>query len=160
MSTNHTTNYNLNQWEAADKVLRTEFNEDNAKIDAALKSHDDELAGLEAAIGARGNCRVEVKTYTGTGTYGSSNRTSVSFSAVPKLAILIGGSGLAFLLGGNTKSAYLMDSTSTPYPSMGALNLSWSGSTASYYSSSGARYQFNDSGTQYWAIALLAQDET
>ena len=36
MSTNHTTNYNLNQWEATDKVLRTEFNEDNAKIDAAL----------------------------------------------------------------------------------------------------------------------------
>ena len=114
MSTNYTTNYNLNQWEATDKVLRAEFNEDNAKIDAALKSHDDELAGLEAAIGARGNCRVEVKTYTGTGTYGSSNRTSVSFSAVPKLAILIGGDGLAFLLGGNTKSAYLMDSTSTP----------------------------------------------
>ena len=52
MSTNHTTNYNLNQWEATDKVLRTEFNADNAKIDAALKSHDDELAGLEAAIGA------------------------------------------------------------------------------------------------------------
>ena len=160
MSTNYTTNYNLNQWEATDKVLRTDFNEDNAKIDAALKSHDDELAGLETAIGAKGNCRVEVKTYTGTGTYGSGNRTSVSFSAVPKLVILIGGSGLAFLLGGNTKSAYLMDSTSTPYPSMGALNLSWSGSTARYYSTSGAKYQFNDSGTQYWAIALLAQDET
>ena len=113
MSTNHTTNYDLNQWEATDKVLRTEFNEDNAKIDAALKNHDDELAGLEAAIGARGNCRVEVKTYTGTGTYGSSNRTSVSFSAVPKLATLIGGDGLAFLLGGSSASAYLLDSTST-----------------------------------------------
>ena len=36
MSTNHTTNYNLCQWEATDQVLRTDFNEDNAKIDAAL----------------------------------------------------------------------------------------------------------------------------
>ena len=33
---NHTPNYNLSQWDAEDKVLRTDFNADNAKIDAAL----------------------------------------------------------------------------------------------------------------------------
>ena len=38
MATNHTTNYQLCQWEATDKVLRTDFNEDNAKIDAALSA--------------------------------------------------------------------------------------------------------------------------
>ena len=48
MSTNHTTNYNLNQWEAADKVLRTDFNADNAKIDAALKGLSDQVAGKAA----------------------------------------------------------------------------------------------------------------
>lgn len=37
MSTNHTPNFNLCQWEAADKVLRDDFNQDNAKIDAALR---------------------------------------------------------------------------------------------------------------------------
>ena len=31
-----TANYQLNQWEASDDFLRTDFNEDNAKIDAAL----------------------------------------------------------------------------------------------------------------------------
>ena len=31
-----TTYYQLNQWDAADRVLRTDFNGDNAKIDAAL----------------------------------------------------------------------------------------------------------------------------
>jgi len=36
MSTNHTTNYNLCQWEAEDQVKRTDFNTDNAKLDAAL----------------------------------------------------------------------------------------------------------------------------
>ena len=36
MSTNYTPNYNLCQWEARDKVQRTDFNVDNAKIDAAL----------------------------------------------------------------------------------------------------------------------------
>ena len=45
MATNHTTNYQLNQWEATDQVLRTDFNQDNAKLDAALAAHDTALAG-------------------------------------------------------------------------------------------------------------------
>ena len=49
MSTNHTTNYDLNQWEGTDKVLRTEFNADNAKIDAALKANADAIAAEAAA---------------------------------------------------------------------------------------------------------------
>lgn len=40
MASNHTEKYQLNQWDADDKVIRTDFNEDNAKIEAAL-------AGLE-----------------------------------------------------------------------------------------------------------------
>lgn len=36
MATNHTEHYGLSQWEATDAVLRTDFNEDNAKIDAEL----------------------------------------------------------------------------------------------------------------------------
>ena len=34
---NHTTNYNLNQWEDGDRVTRADFNADNAKIDSAIK---------------------------------------------------------------------------------------------------------------------------
>ena len=41
MATNYTANYGLCQWEPQDNFLRTEFNQDNAKIDAAL-------AGLES----------------------------------------------------------------------------------------------------------------
>lgn len=33
---NHTSNYQLNQWEPTDQVLRADFNADNAKIDEAL----------------------------------------------------------------------------------------------------------------------------
>ena len=36
MSTNHTQNYSLCQWEPADRVLREDFNADNAALDAAL----------------------------------------------------------------------------------------------------------------------------
>lgn len=32
----YTENYHLNQWDATDRVLRTDFNSDNQKIDAAL----------------------------------------------------------------------------------------------------------------------------
>ena len=43
MATNYTTNYQLNQWEPADAVQRVEFNADNAKVDAALKSLSDQV---------------------------------------------------------------------------------------------------------------------
>ena len=36
MATNYTANYGLCQWEPEDNFLREEFNQDNAKIDAAL----------------------------------------------------------------------------------------------------------------------------
>ena len=43
MATNYTTNYQLNQWEPADAVQRVDFNADNAKVDAALKSLSDQV---------------------------------------------------------------------------------------------------------------------
>ena len=43
MATNYTTNYQLNQWEPTDAVQRVEFNQDNAKMDAALKALSDQV---------------------------------------------------------------------------------------------------------------------
>ena len=43
MATNYTTNYQLNQWEPIDAVQRVEFNQDNAKVDAALKALSDQV---------------------------------------------------------------------------------------------------------------------
>ena len=45
MASNYTGNYNLCQWEATDAVLRTDFNEDNAKVDAALGTLAEQAAG-------------------------------------------------------------------------------------------------------------------
>ena len=47
---NATTNYQLSQWEAEDRVLRTDFNADNAKIDAALKAIADQAHRAELLI--------------------------------------------------------------------------------------------------------------
>ena len=78
MSTNHTPNFNLCQWEADDKVLRSDFNADNQKIDAAL-------AGLQQSMG---NCRIAAGSYVGTGKSGSANPCVLTFDFQPQLVIL------------------------------------------------------------------------
>ena len=50
MASNYTTNYNLCQWQPTDQVQRTDFNADNAKLDAALAAKA-EAAALTAAVG-------------------------------------------------------------------------------------------------------------
>ena len=44
MASGYTTNYGLCQWQSEDKFLREEFNQDNEKIDAALKAAEDRAA--------------------------------------------------------------------------------------------------------------------
>ena len=59
MASNYTENYGLCQWEAGDSFVRTEFNQDNAKIDAALKDLEDTkaeqaaLEGLSATVAGK-----------------------------------------------------------------------------------------------------------
>ena len=50
MATNYTTNYQLNQWEPTDPVIRTDFNADNAKIEAALAQLQSEKASMETLL--------------------------------------------------------------------------------------------------------------
>ena len=45
-----TTNYQLCQWDGEDRILRTDFNEDNAKIDAALKQQANSIAGINSTL--------------------------------------------------------------------------------------------------------------
>lgn len=50
-STNKTSNYALSQWEENDFVLREDFNEDNVKIDAQLKTMSNTLGNLGIVTG-------------------------------------------------------------------------------------------------------------
>jgi len=59
MPSNFTPNYQLNQWEPDDRVLRTDFNADNAKIDAAL-------AGKMGVSTEAGRMYPTTGTFTGT----------------------------------------------------------------------------------------------
>ena len=47
MATNYTTNYDLCQWEPTDPVIRTDFNADNAKLEAALTALEEARTRLD-----------------------------------------------------------------------------------------------------------------
>ena len=94
MATNQTTNYQLNQWEPTDAVQRVEFNQDNAKVDAALKALSDQVvqkanqSALNTVISAV-NQKADASTFTGTGTSGSGNPTRITFSHLPVLFLIL-----------------------------------------------------------------------
>ena len=73
----YTTNYQLHQWEPADFFLRTDFNADFAKLDAALAGKAG-LADLAEKLGA------VTGSYTGDG---SANRT-ITLGAAPVAVFL------------------------------------------------------------------------
>ena len=85
---NHTEHYGLHQWEPGDSFLRTDFNEDHAKLDAAL-------AGLQS-----GKCEVTFGTYTGDG---AAQRT-IGLGFTPKAVLVESANGMrlvnAGMLGG------------------------------------------------------------
>lgn len=135
-----TSHYQLNQYEASDRIQHTDFNRDNQKNDAALGSM------VKIASG----------TYTGAGTYGSGNKNTLTFDFVPKIVFIAtnssscGGAGTV-LINGQGKSAgfganyndYSLD-----------LTVTWSGKTLSWYSAKTAERQLNTSGTTYHCVAL------
>ena len=155
MASNYTTNYQLNQWEARDQVLRTEFNQDNQKIDTALAANAEAIAAevvartaLAETVAGKGNCQLHYSAYTGNG---NTSRT-FTFSGPPRFLCIMGGGSDYFLLAvqgapfsvcyGNGTKDY-----GTP---------SWSGNSVTITVVDDYRTDFicNASGKSYFLIAL------
>ena len=152
MATNHTTNYQLNQWEATDQVLRTDFNEDNAKLDAALAGLAETAAAHGAAIARLGNCKLWTTSYQGTGQYGEGTPQTIAFPQLPLFTLVGSDMGhLMFLMRGQYVAPGIKPETREPC----FWNLAeWSGSTLSWYSDS-ASTQMNLADHEYYVLALL-----
>ena len=103
MATNQTANYQLNQWEPTDQVLRTDFNADNAKLDAALanKAETETVSALQTVVAAKAEqaalsalaarvTALEARPYIVTGTYTGDGTASrfISLGFTPK-ALLV-----------------------------------------------------------------------
>ena len=142
MASNHTTNYQLCQWEATDKVLRTDFNQDNAKIDAAL-------AALQQG---KGNCHILAGNYVGTGHYNTSGASTLTFDHIP-LAVFIYNPSIFFAVRGNTSGQVLNNGGGW------TISVQWSEHGLTWYSRNSAAEQMNTSGQTYYYLALFAVDE-
>ena len=172
MASNYTEHYDLCQWAATDQVQRTDFNADNAKIDAALAAKADvsdlealenvmdELTvkgtALENQIAMCGNCKLYTTSYTGTGTHGSNNPNSITFPKLPYLAVILSSTGqtMPIIRGNDRALAYLS------YQMVHTNYLIWSSSTLSWYTTAGhSDSQMNDEDKTYQVLALLAADE-
>ena len=127
-STNKTATLGLNQWIKTDGVCMADFNADNAKVEAAI-------AAVTAA-----QVQFYTGTYTGDGTCGSEQPTSVTLPFAPKILIVYRAdqeSPPAVFLAGMTKGV-----TYFSFNSGGGVNVTFDGNSVSWYHN--GRY-FDDS---------------
>ena len=134
-----TSNYDLNQWDASDRVLREDFNADNEKIDAALGTIP----------------KIQTGSYVGTGTYGPSSPNTLTFSFRPQLVIIVENGG------GQTYSGYFIRGSEVGMTnwiggstSNFSVALTWNNDSVSWYSGNGSEYQLNRSGITYCYLAI------
>lgn len=155
MASNFTENYGLCQWEATDQVLRTEFNEDNSKIDTILLNHADQLdflaektSILQAEINQKGNTLIYTTSYLGDGTYGQSHPVKVTVPQKPNLMIVTAGAHIMFYADGS-------DSARVWYAGSGGgyVTVHWDGSQISWYGDGGDQ-QMNSYGEKFTVIAF------
>lgn len=163
---NHTQNYQLSQWEMSDRIQMEDFNNDNAKIEAALKAQADaiaaratkaelqaetaartgDVAALNAAVAKLGNCILYTSSYVGTGV----NQLMTLTFPKPPILVYVGApsggyhivavSGMTFYQGGTTNERY---------------NLTWSGNSFSWQNGMSAIVAMNAAGETNTVVALL-----
>lgn len=105
-----------------------------------------------------GGVQIVTGSYVGTGTYGTNNRNSLTFSFVPKMVWL----DILTVSGFNSvPQYYILFQGCTEGFSFGHndhLTVAWSGRTVTWYfgksDSSGAKYQFNTKGQTYHYMAI------
>ena len=134
MASNQTTNYGLHLWEPEDDFLRTEFNENNEKVDAALG--EIALAGLKLVSGS----------YIGDGS--TTKRLTFPFS--PKLifiSINAAGAGHSILVNGQEQSCNIAYNTY-------GFSVSWEDSSVTFSTGANATVLCNSSGQKYYYCAI------
>ena len=146
MNLNQTQNYQLSQWESTDRILMSDFNSDNAKLDAALKEHDDALAALEAGLTGKGNCRISVTTYVGDGLASK----TLTFDDDPQFLFISGHGGWLAMTAGaqNGKGQDGRDPTSPV--------LTWGDKSVTFQDSLPQEI-CNLSGTTYFVVSLFGK---
>lgn len=145
-----TTNYQLSQWDEKDRILREDFNADNAKTEQALAEQAESLAALAAQTG---NCEMTFLTYTGTGSY-NGTATRIAFPARPDAYIIAGDCTLLFGQGNSSTAILSADDAKYSECFVSEQSVTWSENTLLINDSVNARYQMNTKGKSYWVLAF------
>jgi len=171
MASSYTSNYSLCQWAASDKVLRSEFNADNAKIDAALQAVNSRVDGkastsalnsLKSTVNAlsqtvtgqggtlehKGNCQIAFSTYVGDG----ADTKTLTFPRKP-LAVLVASDMHLLAVQGSPEVMHVSGGSTM------RLRSTWSGNSLTLthdgnVTSDHARAVANTSGQTYLMLAF------
>ena len=141
MNLNQTQNYQLSQWESTDRILMSDFNSDNSKIDAALKEHDD-------ALNTKGNCQIWTTSYIGTGEYGADTPNSLTFPWNPDVVLIVSTTGrVLHLVQGCSSGLLIMGNYEQ------SSTVTWGDKSVSWYSTQDLFGQMNET-FKYYVLAF------
>ena len=142
-----TSHYQLNQWDAEDRIQRTDFNSDNAKVDAVLAEQAADLSAQAVKLAKCGNCQLYYTTYTGTG----SGSNDFTFPHKPLFISVFGNNIYFFALQGAPYGTGRTGGTNS-----GISYTTWTENSVSWVSyNDSLTYQCNVSGETYYMVALL-----
>lgn len=136
-------------------------------IDLPLDAETVQGVDVVAMLAGSSDVQIASGSYVGTGTYGASNKNSLTLDFVPKLLIIqyvlysssaknLKNESLIWLAGSEyfTKIENLY--TATSFSLADLITVEVSGSTISWYNTSNALRQFNNSGQTYYYFAIGA----
>jgi len=149
----HTRDYELTIWNAEDRIMREDFNEDNTKTENALANLTAAQNQMAQVLAGCGNCQVYTTTYTGNG---STAGKSITFPAKPIIVMISDSSGKNRNIFWQGMPFYAL-LTQTTYPA----TLTWNGNTVTLTdgeNTKSAEKIFNKSGSTYYLAALLQMD--
>jgi hypothetical protein len=146
MSTNYTEHYNLCQWEPADKVLREDFNADNAKLDAALAAQKTAIDAAQASADAAFRPSYHPIAVGGYYGNGAANR-DINLGFRPR-AVLVLESSMAMQEGAYQYSAMVVEGLNYAYGNPVTI------SDAGFKVYSSKSQLTNQSGLKYFYIAI------
>ena len=132
----YTSHYQLHQWEASDSFLRTDFNTDFQKIDAAIKGVETaastalalkaDKTELTQACGALDEAKCE--TLTGSYTGNGANTRTIDLGCAPKAVFIDDELAVPGMAG-----SYLLSLTASGFQVRDSLGTSTNSSGETYY---------------------------
>lgn len=131
MSTHKTPNYKLHKWESQDDFLRTEFNENFAKIDAEA-------------------LRIIFGVYTGAYSFSNTTLTKITLGSKPKAVMIVPYDGTCSNSGGRSYDAI----AGAGYPAAGGV-LTLDETGFSVYNRDTDYVYLNQTGKTYYYMAFV-----